>query len=103
MSTFYQWDGDDLILAVQVQPRASQMGIVGIQGDRLKIKLTAAPVEGQANADLCKFLAKLFGVAKSKVTLLSGETSREKRLKIHTPKKQLVESFTLQYQCGDNT
>ncbi|MDD2814772.1 MAG: DUF167 family protein [Thiotrichaceae bacterium] len=87
MSAFYHWDGEDLILAVQVQPRASQMGIVGVQGDRLKIKLTAAPIEGQANADLCKFLAKLFGVAKSKVILLNGETSREKRLKIQSPKK----------------
>lgn len=83
--TFYHWQAQDLILAVHIQPRASQSGVVGIHGERLKIKTTAAPVDGQANEEVCKLLAKLFGVAKSQVKLLQGQTSREKRFCIHAP------------------
>ncbi|EIJ41019.1 TIGR00251 family protein [Beggiatoa alba B18LD] len=85
--TFYRWDGADLILSVHVQPRASQTNIVGVHQDRLKIRTTATPVDGQANAELIKLLAKTFGVAKSHITLLQGDTSREKRFKIQSPRQ----------------
>jgi len=85
--TFYQWEQQDLLLSIHVQPRSSRSGIVGIQGDRLKIKLTSPPVDGKANVEVCQLLAKLFGVAKSHVLLLSGETSRDKRICIKSPKK----------------
>ncbi|ALG69084.1 DUF167 domain-containing protein [Beggiatoa leptomitoformis] len=84
---FYRWEGEDLILSVHVQPRASQTAIVGAHQDRLKIRTTAAPVEGQANAEIIKLLAKSFGVAKSHVILLQGDTSRDKRFRIQSPKK----------------
>jgi uncharacterized protein len=87
MMTFYHWQAQDLILAVHIQPRASQAGVVGIHADRLKIKTTAAPVDGKANEEVCKLLAKLFGVAKSQVILLQGHTSRDKRFCIHAPKQ----------------
>jgi len=92
---FYHWEGEDLILAVHIQPRSSQTKIIGIQGERLKIKITAPPVNGQANAESCQFLAKLFGVAKSQIVLLNGQTSREKIFKIPTPQKlpQEISSF----------
>ncbi len=85
--TFYRWQAEDLVLFVRVQPRASRAGIVGVHGDRLKVKITSAPVDGQANADLCKLFAKVFGVAKSQIILQSGQTSREKCLLIKSPKK----------------
>jgi uncharacterized protein (TIGR00251 family) len=84
---WYRWDGDDLVLRVHAQPRAAKDEIVGPHGDSLKIRITAPPVEGKANAHLIKFLAKAFGVAKSQVELLSGETGRAKRFRIHTPRR----------------
>ncbi len=85
--SFYQWEGDNLYLAVQVQPRASCTKIMGVHAERLKIKITAPPIDGKANAEIIKFLSKLFKVAKSQVQLMSGETSREKRFCIKSPKQ----------------
>jgi hypothetical protein len=50
------------------------------EGGALKIKVTAPPREGKANRELIKFLSKLFGVAKSRIAILSGESSRNKRI-----------------------
>jgi len=63
-----------------VQPRASRNKVVGLQDDKLKVALTAPPVDGAANKACCVFLAKLCGLPKSCVTLVSGGTSRHKRL-----------------------
>jgi len=65
-------------LAVQVTPRARKSEIVGAQGEALKVKLAAPPVEGAANAALCEFLADRLGVRKSAVTIIAGRTSRHK-------------------------
>jgi len=85
--SWYRWQGEDLLLAVQLQPRASRDEIVGPHGDALKIRLTAPPVDGQANACLIKFLAKAFGVSRSQVRLVSGETARNKQVRIVHPGK----------------
>ncbi len=71
---------DGLLLDVHVQPRASRNELAGLQGDSLKVRLTSPPVEGAANKLCREFFAKLLGVAKSRVTLVSGEKSRHKRL-----------------------
>lgn len=63
-----------------LQPRASRNKVVGLQGEELKISLTAPPVDGAANKACCTFLAKLCGLPKSCVKLISGDTSRHKRL-----------------------
>jgi uncharacterized protein (TIGR00251 family) len=86
-SQWCQWQGDDLILRVHAQPRAAKDELVGPHGDNLKIRITAPPVDGKANAHLIKFLAKSFGVPKAQVELLSGETGRSKRFRIHTPSR----------------
>ena len=75
----------DLILDVHIQPRASKDEIVGYHGDRLKIRITAPPVDGKANNHLLAFLAQVFKVPKRDVVLLAGETGREKRVKIIAP------------------
>jgi hypothetical protein len=80
-----RWDGRDLILRVQVQPRASRSEFAGLHGNAVKIRLTAPPVEGQANTALCAFLAEAFGVAKNRVELLRGDSSRQKQVKITAP------------------
>ena len=86
---FYHWQGNDLILSVRLQPKASRNEIAGVQDNQLKVRLTAPPVDGKANSALCKFIAKRFAVANSQVTLLSGAQHRQKRLLIHSP-KQLI-------------
>ncbi|MCJ8170552.1 DUF167 family protein [Atopomonas sediminilitoris] len=80
------WDGDDLILDCHLQPRASRDEFCGWHDGRIKIRLTAPPVDGQANTLLVKFLAKQFAVSKSCVSLISGQQSRQKRVRIHAPK-----------------
>ncbi len=86
-ATGYRWDGVDLILQVRAQPRASRDEWVGLRKDRFRVRITAPPVDGQANAHLREVLATLFGVAKSQVTLLAGETGRDKRWRIAAPKR----------------
>jgi len=64
--------------AVRVIPRSSRDQVTGVQGDALKVKLTAPPVEGAANEELIGFLAKELGVAKRLVSIVSGGKSRSK-------------------------
>jgi hypothetical protein len=84
---WYRWEGEDLIVEVRVQPRASRDEIVGPHGEQLKVRITAPPVDGKANVHLVKYLAKAFGVAPSAVMLVGGETGRDKRLRIHRPRE----------------
>jgi len=67
-------------LLVYVQPRASRDQLVGVQGDELKVRLAAPPVDGAANAACCGFFAKLCRLPKNQVSLVAGESSRHKRL-----------------------
>lgn len=86
MSGFYRWEGERLLLSVRVQPRASRDEIVGPHGDdALKVRITAPPVDGKANAHLIRFLAKAFRVPRSRVTLVGGDSSRSKHLSIDSP------------------
>lgn len=82
----YQWQGQDLILHCHLQPKAASDEIVGIYGDRLKLRITAPPVDGKANDHIVKWLSKLFKVAKSDVDILQGELGRQKTLRIRAPK-----------------
>ena len=63
-----------------IQPRASRNKIIGLQGEELKVALTAPPVDGAANKACCLFMAKLCSLPRSYVKIISGETSRHKRL-----------------------
>lgn len=87
MANWYQWQGMDLILDCRLQPKASSDEIVGDLGDELKIRITAPPVDGKANAHLTRFLAKSFGVSKSQVVIEKGELGRSKRIRIQSPEK----------------
>lgn len=87
MAEWYRWQAQDLILACRLQPKASSDEFVGDHGEELKIRITAPPVDGKANAHLTRFLAKSFGVSKSQVVIEKGESSRSKRIRIHSPVK----------------
>jgi len=71
-----------LVLSLHIQPGAKRTGFAGLHGEAMKIRLAAPPVDGKANAALCAFLAEFCGVAKSAVVLVSGETSRTKRVRV---------------------
>jgi uncharacterized protein (TIGR00251 family) len=73
---------DGVTIDVVVRPKSSRNEIAGRHGDRLKIKLTAPPADGKANAALISFLAKKLGVPKSSVEIVRGQTSRIKTVRI---------------------
>ncbi len=70
------------VLNLHIQPGAKKTEIAGLHGEALKIRLAAPPVDGKANAALIAFLAKTCGVPKSAVALVSGDTSRTKRVRL---------------------
>jgi uncharacterized protein (TIGR00251 family) len=84
---FTEKDGT-LIFRVRVVPRASKSGIVGEHNGALKIRLAAPPVDGAANEELIKLLAREFDAAKSDVVILSGQTSKTKQVSISNPSKE---------------
>lgn len=74
--------GDGIVLNLHIQPRASKNEVCGVQDNALKIRLTSPPVDGAANKLCREFLSDLFHVPKSSVEIISGETSRHKRVRI---------------------
>lgn len=87
MTSFLQRDGDDLIVAVRLSPRAAKDAIGGEWRDEkgqgwLQASVRAVPEKGKANAALVKLLAKRLGVAASRLAIETGDTSRLKRLRI---------------------
>jgi uncharacterized protein len=77
--------------SIKVHPRARKNAITGIVGDALKLALTAPPVEGKANAAVIEFFADLFEIPRSSVTIASGETSRNKVVRISGINRTMVE------------
>lgn len=71
-----------IIFAIRVVPRASKSRIVGEHDGALKVQLVSPPVDGAANTELIRLLAKQFGVSRSDVEIVAGETSKSKRIKI---------------------
>lgn len=90
MIKFTERDGC-LIFTVRVVSRASRSEIIGEHDGALKIRLAAPPVDGAANEELIKTLAKAFDVSKQSVEIVSGETSKTKQVKIeNTTVEQLL-------------
>lgn len=70
------------VFLVQVLPRSSQCKLVGFQGDFLKIKITAPPVDGRANEECIRFLADVLGVKKDQVRIVGGLKAKKKTIAI---------------------
>jgi uncharacterized protein (TIGR00251 family) len=70
------------VIKLHLQPRASSTAICGIQGDELKVRVTAPPVDDAANRLCTEYFAKIFKTAKSNVTIISGHKSRHKKVQI---------------------
>ena len=83
---------DGLDLHVRAVPRAAKNEIKGLHNNALKVRLTSAPVDGKANQALIRFLSKALKVPQRQITLMRGETARQKTLRITgLSKKQLLE------------
>ena len=84
---WYRWDGPDLVLQLHVQPRASREGLADVTAHGLKVRLTAPPVEGEANDALRKLLAREFGVRQADIELERGTSGRHKQVRIRAPRR----------------
>jgi len=69
-------------IKIRLQPRASSNEIVGERDGSIVVRVTAPPVDGKANEALVKLVSKKLGIAKSKVKIVQGETSRDKILEM---------------------
>jgi uncharacterized protein (TIGR00251 family) len=72
-------DGNDLVLSVRVTPRARHNEVAGIRNGDLHVRTTAPPADGKANKAVVKLLADYLDVAPSRISLLRGETHRNKQ------------------------
>ena len=75
-------DADGITFDVLVQPRASRARVGPVHGDRLKVAVTAPPVDGEANAAVVELLARSLGVSRSSVEVVAGASSRRKTIRV---------------------
>ncbi len=75
-------DKNGVVFKVRVQPRSSKNQIAGLFDDSLKVRLTAPPVEGEANEACCAFLAKVLAVPRFRVKIAAGQSSRNKLVSV---------------------
>ena len=81
MSPYFQPTGQGYLLRLTVVPGAQRTQVVGLYGDRLKIRLAAPPEKGAANRELINFLSRALDLPKSSLTLTQGAQSRSKVVK----------------------
>lgn len=82
MTPSIRTSGGACLLKVAARPGASRSGVTGLHGDALKVGIAAQPEKGRANKELIAFLAKALGLRRAQVALHSGETSRDKTVRV---------------------
>ncbi len=93
-------ESSGVFFKVRVMPRSSKNQIVGYYDDAIKIRLTAAPLEGKANEACRAFLAEILSVSRARIEIVSGQTSRNKLIKVAGVSAQRVaQVFSL--ACGE--
>lgn len=83
--------GESCTIKVRVQPKSSRNQVDGFQDGALRVRVTAAPTEGQANAAVIAILAKTLGVSKSRLEIIRGYSSRDKVVSVDTLTEQEVQ------------
>ena len=81
-ATAFKRDGDGTVIALHLQPGAKRSAVCGMYGDALKLAIKAPPVDGRANAALREFLAETLDLPTAAVVLISGQSGRDKRVRI---------------------
>lgn len=85
MDSFYEWEGDVLVLNVLGTPGAKMNKIGKVKGNQLKVSVTAAPTDGKATDFMVDFLSKEFKVPKKDIEIVFGHFSIHKKLRIKNP------------------
>lgn len=80
--SWYRRTEQGWLIAIHVQPGAKKSAVAGLHGEALKVRIAAPPVEGKANEALIAFIAKALGAPRRAVSIVKGESSREKLLLI---------------------
>lgn len=91
---------DGVTFHIQVLPGSSRCEVAGIQGDAMKLKVTALPHEGRANAECIRFLSQMLGIKKSRVAIIRGHRAKKKTVAITGLKSRDIEVIippTLRY------
>jgi len=83
--------GESCTIKIRVQPKSSRNQVDGFQDGALRVRVTAAPTEGQANAAVIAILAKTLGVSKSRLEIIRGYSSRDKVVSVDTLTEQEVQ------------
>ena len=78
---------DGLVASIRISPNAKKNEIIK-EGEVVKIKITAQPIDGKANKALVEFLSKNFKIPKTSIKILKGETSKEKTILFETQDKE---------------
>ncbi len=87
MDTFFQWEGDVLVVNILGSPAAARDAIGKVKGHQLCISVTAVPARGRATDHMVKFLANEFNVKISDIEVVYGRYNVNKQLRIKAPKK----------------
>lgn len=82
---------DGIVFDIRVIPRSSRCQLAGIQGDALKLRITAPPVEGAANKECIRFLSEVLGVKRSQIRIVAGHQSKNKKISISGIRKKDIE------------
>jgi uncharacterized protein (TIGR00251 family) len=85
---------DGIIFQIRVLPRSSRCELVGVHDGALKLKITAPPVEGQANEECIRFLAEKLGVRKAQVKIMGGFKSKNKTVAVSGLTGKDIEAIT---------
>ena len=91
----YSIRNGQVVFNVQVVPRSSRSQVLGEYNQSLRVKIAAPPVDGAANEELIRVLAKTFGVARSAVTIISGRSSKVKQISIEGPTDDIAALLNL--------
>jgi uncharacterized protein (TIGR00251 family) len=92
---FVERRAEGVVLRIRLQPRASRDAVIGESGGRLRVSVTAPPVEDAANEAVVKYISKTLGVSKSSVQLLRGKKAREKDFLIQGADAEAIRSTLL--------
>jgi uncharacterized protein (TIGR00251 family) len=82
---------DDAQIKVRLRPRGKGDELLGMEGGVLRARVSAPPVDGKANRALCKLIAKRVGVARSRVSVIGGEKSRDKVVRVEGLESRALE------------
>jgi uncharacterized protein (TIGR00251 family) len=89
------------VLRVHVNPGGARPGIAGLHGDTLRVRVSARPVDGAANRELVRVLARALGVRAAAVTIEAGDRGREKRVRVAGLAVETVRSVLAPVLCVD--